>query len=64
MFEKNFLLIGDESFSRPVGDWSEEVVEDERQRGYNTDSVLSGRRGGRGRGRGRGFPNYRMSGIR
>ncbi|XP_070173182.1 RNA-binding protein FXR1-like isoform X3 [Littorina saxatilis] len=44
----------------PVGDWSSEVVEEERrQSGYLTDSVLSGRgrgyrRGGRGRGRGMG----------
>ncbi|XP_076454075.1 RNA-binding protein FXR1-like [Babylonia areolata] len=44
----------------PVGDWSSEVVEEERrQMGYLTDSVLSGRgrgyrRGGRGRGRGMG----------
>lgn len=59
--ERRGINSGDESFSRPVGDWSEEVAEDERQRGYNTDSVLSGRRGGRGRGRGRSFPNYRMS---
>ena len=49
----------------PVGDWSSEVVEEERrQSGYLTDSVLSGRgrgyrRGGRGRGRGMGgaYPN-------
>lgn len=59
--ERRGINSGDESFSRPVGDWSEEVAEDERQRGYNTDSILSGRRGGRGRGRGRGFSNYRMS---
>lgn len=43
----------------PVGDWSTEVVEEERrQSGYLTDSVLSGRgrgyRKGRGRGRGMG----------
>ncbi|KAK7482885.1 hypothetical protein BaRGS_00025918, partial [Batillaria attramentaria] len=42
----------------PVGDWSSEVVEEERrQSGYLTDSVLSGRGRGyrRGRGRGRGM---------
>ncbi|KAL8567203.1 hypothetical protein ACOMHN_046613 [Nucella lapillus] len=44
----------------PVGDWSSEVVEEERkQLGYLTDSVLTGRgrgyrRGGRSRGRGMG----------
>lgn len=62
--KRTFFCLGDEYFSPPVGDWSEEVAEEERQRGYNTDSALSGRRGGRGRGRGgRGYPSYRMSGT-
>lgn len=59
--ERRGMNSGDESLSRPIGDWSEEVAEEERQRGYNTDSVLSGRQRGRGRGRGRAYPSYRMS---
>ena len=51
----------------PVGDWSAEVMaEERRQSGYLTDSVLSGRgrgyRRGRGRGRFSGYSSRRESG--
>jgi hypothetical protein len=69
-----FFLTVDESSPAPIADWSEEMnAEDNRQSGYYTDSILTGRgpRGGggyrpRGRGgrypRGSGYSSNRSSG--
>ena len=63
----NLAIIGDDSESGVVADWSSEVAREEgRQSGYLTDSVLSRGRGGyRGRSRrGRGgYSSGRNSGT-
>ncbi|XP_048247310.1 fragile X mental retardation syndrome-related protein 1-like isoform X1 [Haliotis rufescens] len=65
--ERHGMNTGDEATSpEPVGDWSAEVMAEERRTsGYLTDSVLSGRgrgyRRGRGRGRYAGYSSRRDS---
>ncbi|KAL5003963.1 hypothetical protein ScPMuIL_017419 [Solemya velum] len=65
--ERHGANTGDESSSHPISDWSAEVTaEEQKQSGYLTDSILSGRRGrgysrGRGRGRGGGMSSHRSN---
>lgn len=74
--DQSWLCSVDESSPVPIADWSEEMnAEDNRQSGYYTDSILTGRgpRGGgggyrpRGRGgrypRGSGYSSNRSSGT-
>lgn len=61
-------ILDDNSPSNPIPDWSAEVVaEEQKQQGYYTDSILTGRGGygrrGRGRGRISSSSSHRFNGM-